>query len=160
FPSAPPFRSLQRDPLRRVDRSGTVAPRTGGARPHPGGGRDGPAASHAAHRLRPVRSRLRLYRRGTGAPGQRGAVGSVLVGDGRETGREGGRRPMTINAGTATVSIDITEAIRRAVAGQDLGVEEARSVMDLIMTGQATPAQIAAWITALRMKGEAVSEIA
>lgn len=67
---------------------------------------------------------------------------------------------MTMNAGTATVSIDITEAIRRAVAGEDLGIEEARSVMDLIMTGQATPAQIAAWITALRMKGEAVSEIA
>src|SRR5690606_23216616 len=114
----------------------------GGGGPHPGRGRDGPAASHPAHRIRPVRSRLRLYRKGAGVAGQRGGMGGSLVGVGARTQRQRGsgrgRRPMTMNAGTATVSIDITEAIRRAVAGEDLGIEEARSVMDLIMTGQAT----------------------
>lgn len=55
--------------------------------------------------------------------------------------------------------LDIREAIARAVEGRDLTAEEARSVMDGIMRGEATPAQIAAWITALRMKGETVAEI-
>lgn len=53
----------------------------------------------------------------------------------------------------------IKEAIYKAVRGEDLSEEEARGAMNEIMSGQATPAQIASFITALRMKGETVEEI-
>ncbi|MGI9862194.1 anthranilate phosphoribosyltransferase [Moorella naiadis] len=49
--------------------------------------------------------------------------------------------------------------ISKVVAGQHLSEAEAGEAMDIIMTGQATPAQIAAFITALRLKGETVDEI-
>lgn len=52
------------------------------------------------------------------------------------------------------------EAIRKVVEGADLTAEEAKAAMDSIMTGEATDAQIAAFITALRMKGETAQEIA
>jgi len=54
----------------------------------------------------------------------------------------------------------IREAIDTVVAGRSLTFAEAAQVMDEIMGGQATPAQIAAFITALRIKGEKVEEIA
>lgn len=60
---------------------------------------------------------------------------------------------------TTTVTLTLPEAIARAVAGHDLSVEEAKHVMDIIMSGGATEAQIGAWMTALRMKGETVEEI-
>jgi len=53
----------------------------------------------------------------------------------------------------------IKEAIAKAVAGTSLSEAEAESVMREIMEGEATDAQIAAYITALRMKGETVEEI-
>ncbi len=53
----------------------------------------------------------------------------------------------------------IKEAIAKAVDRIDLTEAEAESVMREIMEGVATPAQIAAVMTALRMKGEAVAEI-
>ena len=53
----------------------------------------------------------------------------------------------------------IVEAIRRVVDGNDLSREEAFAVMDAIMSGQATDAQIASFLTALRMKGETVEEL-
>lgn len=53
----------------------------------------------------------------------------------------------------------IREAIGKAVAGQDLTRDEAAAVMEEIMTGQATPAQFGALVTALRFKGETVQEI-
>ena len=53
----------------------------------------------------------------------------------------------------------ILEAIRKVVERKDLSREEAFSVMDAIMSGQATDAQIAAFLTALRMKGETVEEL-
>lgn len=55
--------------------------------------------------------------------------------------------------------MDITEALSRVVAGQHLGRNEAESVMNGIMSGQATDAQIAAFLTALRMKSETVEEL-
>jgi anthranilate synthase/phosphoribosyltransferase len=61
-------------------------------------------------------------------------------------------------AGGDTMSIQ--EAIAKAMDGQDLTEIEAEAAMTQIMEGQATPAQIGAFLTALRMKGEAVSEIA
>lgn len=52
------------------------------------------------------------------------------------------------------------EAIARCIEGLDLSVEEMTAVMRTIMTGGATPAQIAGFLVALRMKGESVAEIA
>jgi anthranilate phosphoribosyltransferase len=54
----------------------------------------------------------------------------------------------------------IKEAISKIVSGSDLTMAEARGVMSEIMHGQATPAQIGAFLTALRMKGETAGEIA
>ena len=54
----------------------------------------------------------------------------------------------------------IREAIRAVVDHQTLSEQDAWQAMGEIMDGQATPAQIAAFITALRMRGETVDEIA
>ncbi|MDT3700064.1 MAG: anthranilate phosphoribosyltransferase [Thermincola sp.] len=51
------------------------------------------------------------------------------------------------------------EAINKVVNGTHLTEEEAVAVMDYIMSGKATDAQIGAFITALRIKGETVDEI-
>jgi len=53
----------------------------------------------------------------------------------------------------------ITEAIKKVVEREDLTSEEAEAVLDQIMTGQCTDAQIASLLTALRMKGETVDEL-
>jgi len=53
----------------------------------------------------------------------------------------------------------IREAIARLVERQDLSSEDAEAVMGEIMHGEATPAQIAAYLMALRLKGESVEEI-
>jgi anthranilate phosphoribosyltransferase len=53
----------------------------------------------------------------------------------------------------------IKEAIARVVEGESLNESEMVDVMDQIMSGAATAAQIGAFITALRMKGETVAEI-
>ncbi|MGB6873135.1 MAG: anthranilate phosphoribosyltransferase [Dehalococcoidia bacterium] len=54
----------------------------------------------------------------------------------------------------------IKEAIETVVNGRSLTSEQAAAVMEEIMIGEATPAQFAAFITALRIKGETVDEIA
>ncbi len=53
----------------------------------------------------------------------------------------------------------IKEAIKKVNEGKDLSEKEALDVMNEIMGGSATPAQIAAFLTALRLKGETVDEI-
>lgn len=53
----------------------------------------------------------------------------------------------------------IKEAINQVVSEQDLSEEQSQAVMQEIMSGEATPAQIAAFITGLRMKKETVAEI-
>jgi anthranilate phosphoribosyltransferase len=53
----------------------------------------------------------------------------------------------------------IKEAIAKITEGIHLTEEEAEAVMREIMEGNATSAQIAAYLTALRMKGETVEEI-
>jgi anthranilate phosphoribosyltransferase len=53
----------------------------------------------------------------------------------------------------------IREAIKTAMEGEDLTFEIAGEAMDEIMRGDATAAQIAAFLTALRMKGESIDEI-
>jgi anthranilate phosphoribosyltransferase len=55
--------------------------------------------------------------------------------------------------------LEIVHAIRRVVEGQHLNRAEAQAVMDGIMSGRATDAQIAAFLTALRMKCETVEEL-
>jgi anthranilate phosphoribosyltransferase len=54
----------------------------------------------------------------------------------------------------------IQEALGRVLEGRDLARDEAREVMGEIMRGEATPAQIAGFLVALRSKGETAAEIA
>jgi anthranilate phosphoribosyltransferase len=54
----------------------------------------------------------------------------------------------------------IKEAIAQLVAGRSLSLNEAAIVMQEIMEGTATPAQFGAFVTALRLKGETIEEIA
>jgi len=51
------------------------------------------------------------------------------------------------------------QAIRAVVEGRDLSAVEMSAVMGAIMSGAATPAQIGAFLVALRLKGESVEEI-
>ena len=53
----------------------------------------------------------------------------------------------------------IRETIQKVVDGQDLTERETVDTMNEIMSGEATPAQVASFITALRIKGETVEEI-
>jgi anthranilate phosphoribosyltransferase len=54
----------------------------------------------------------------------------------------------------------IQSALAQLLDGRDLTRDEARSVMDTIMSGEATPAQIGGFLVALRLKGETADEIA
>ncbi len=55
--------------------------------------------------------------------------------------------------------MDLPTANRRLAGGEDLSRDEMRAVMGLIMGGEATPAQVGAFLTALTIKGETVEEI-
>ncbi|MEA2658973.1 MAG: anthranilate phosphoribosyltransferase [Candidatus Binatota bacterium] len=55
--------------------------------------------------------------------------------------------------------MNIREAIDKMVNHTDLSEAETIEVMNQIMTGESTPLQVAAFLTALRMKGETVAEI-
>jgi len=57
------------------------------------------------------------------------------------------------------VTIELKEALGRLVDRRDLTAEEMAGVVGRIMDGEATPAQIGALVTALRMKGETVDEV-
>jgi anthranilate synthase component I len=54
----------------------------------------------------------------------------------------------------------IRGTINQLLEGRSLPAEQAEAVMDEIMTGTATPAQIAGFLVALRVKGETAGEIA
>jgi anthranilate phosphoribosyltransferase len=54
----------------------------------------------------------------------------------------------------------IQGALGQLLDGRDLSQEEARGVMNTIMSGEATPAQIGGFLVALRLKGETADEIA
>src|SRR4051794_41263491 len=54
----------------------------------------------------------------------------------------------------------VQQALARLLDGHDLSRDEARTVMNEIMEGEATPAQIGGFLVALRLKGETADEIA
>lgn len=56
--------------------------------------------------------------------------------------------------------IDIQHVLRSVIDGEELSQEQAEAAMDLIMSGEATEAQIGALAIGLRMKGETTNEIA
>lgn len=60
----------------------------------------------------------------------------------------------------AETGMTIREALARVAGGASLTHEQSMDVMEAIMSGEATPAQIAGIVTALRMKGETIEEIA
>jgi anthranilate phosphoribosyltransferase len=53
----------------------------------------------------------------------------------------------------------IKEGIAKLVERHDLSLDDAEQIMREIMRGEATPAQISAFLTALRLKGETIEEI-
>ena len=53
----------------------------------------------------------------------------------------------------------IQQALQQLLDGRDLTRAEAREVMDVVMRGEATPAQIGGFLVALRLKGETADEI-
>ncbi len=55
--------------------------------------------------------------------------------------------------------MNIRDALSKVVEKQDLEQSEMHSVMKEIMTGEATPAQVGAFLVALRMKGETIDEV-
>ncbi|MGD8630402.1 MAG: anthranilate phosphoribosyltransferase [Gammaproteobacteria bacterium] len=55
--------------------------------------------------------------------------------------------------------MDLPTALASVVEFRDLNAADMEAVMRLIMTGQATPAQIGGFLVGLRMKGETVDEI-
>jgi anthranilate phosphoribosyltransferase len=56
--------------------------------------------------------------------------------------------------------MDMQAAIKAVTERQDLSSEQMQQVMRIIMTGEATPAQVGGFLIGLRMKGETVDEIA
>lgn len=56
--------------------------------------------------------------------------------------------------------MDIQSALKQVLQHQDLSAAEMTSVMNQIMTGNATPAQIGGFLIGLNMKGETTTEIA
>ncbi|MDG1166511.1 MAG: anthranilate phosphoribosyltransferase, partial [Candidatus Thioglobus sp.] len=55
--------------------------------------------------------------------------------------------------------MNISEAIKAVISRQNLNESEMHDVMNSIMTGQTTDAQIGAFLVGLSMKGETIEEI-
>lgn len=53
----------------------------------------------------------------------------------------------------------VQSGLSRLIFGENLGREEARAIMESIMNGESTSAQIGGLLAALRIKGETVDEI-
>jgi anthranilate phosphoribosyltransferase len=61
---------------------------------------------------------------------------------------------------TVIAPTDLKPLIQRVIEGYVLSLAEAETALEIIMTGNATPAQVGSFLTALRMRGETVEEIA
>lgn len=90
--------------------------------------------------------------------------GAVLVRNFLElTGEIEAQRSVEAPAACASITegdvVSVPAAIGVAASGGSLTEEQAAEVMGIVMDGEATPAQIASLVTALRMKGENVDEI-
>ena len=57
-------------------------------------------------------------------------------------------------------TITMQQAIKAVTEKRDLTAQEMSDTMRLIMTGEATPAQVGGFLIGLRMKGESIDEIA
>ena len=57
------------------------------------------------------------------------------------------------------MSQDLKPALARLAAGESLAAEDAEAAFTIIMSGEATPAQIGALLMAMRVRGETVPEI-
>ena len=57
------------------------------------------------------------------------------------------------------MSANLKPFIARLAAGETLTDEQAEAAFDIIMSGEATPAQIGALLMAMRLRGETVAEI-
>jgi anthranilate phosphoribosyltransferase len=60
----------------------------------------------------------------------------------------------------AVTDDSLRHAVRRLAGGHDLSADEAGSAFDVVMSGDATPAQVAALLMGLRVKGETSAEVA
>ena len=58
------------------------------------------------------------------------------------------------------MSEQVRAALAAVVEGRKLSMDEARAAMGSVMDGEASPAQLAALLVALRMRGETVEELA
>ncbi len=85
------------------------------------------------------------------------AQGKQLLMNWLELVKFGGRRPQDAGAASRTA---IQQALTRVLAGEDLSAFEASKLMEDVMDGLATPAQLAGFLIALRLKGETPAEIA
>ena len=56
-------------------------------------------------------------------------------------------------------ALDLRQVLSKVTAAEDLSSDEMTAAMNIIMEGRATQAQIGAFITALKMKGETIDEI-
>lgn len=72
----------------------------------------------------------------------------------------GGQAGSAAPAPSAPARNALQAALAKVLAGRDLTAAEAEAAMDVIMSGAATPAQVAGYLVALRMKGETPAEIA
>ena len=55
--------------------------------------------------------------------------------------------------------MNIKESINKVIKGNNLTIEESKEVMRIMLSGEATQAQLGSFLTALRMKGETIDEI-
>lgn len=69
------------------------------------------------------------------------------------------RREETSRPHTMSISVYLKDIGRGAAGARSLGAEAARDLMDQVLAGRATPAQVGAFVLAMRMKGETLPEL-
>src|SRR4029077_14138338 len=112
----------------------------------------------SARRARSVRTKpRRRHHHGPAAQDLAAAGCPVPPGIGPDVGRA----PHAAQLHGRQVDVDavLTDLLMKLTRHEDLTADEAASAMDLVMTGQATSAQLAAFLVGLSMKGERPEEI-